>query len=254
MNAALIPQDLAWTRRQHRGHRGPEADAGMAEDALKIISLVFEDAGPDGGPDHDHDALVLIDLPMDDRPARDVGKDLCQLVECPTATSEVVASAKLILASQHDCGGLGEVGSEGRIHPSATSIGVVRSSRRRPRSPTHPSRRGDGASPTDDPNHKRAGYTRFKRSFGGQITAAGCSTDSCVAERSAYGSPVSANSVSSACRCDTRSRGNRVLEDYVGSTYACPPAIRRSAWSIGRLDRAWGKDYHRDGLRATVVE
>jgi hypothetical protein len=42
-----------------------------------------------------------------------------QLVEGPTATSEVVASAKLILASQHDCGGLGEVGSENRIHPSA---------------------------------------------------------------------------------------------------------------------------------------
>jgi lipid II:glycine glycyltransferase (peptidoglycan interpeptide bridge formation enzyme) len=23
--------------------------------------------------------------------------------------------------------------------------------------------------PTDDPDHKRAGYTRFKRSFGGQV-------------------------------------------------------------------------------------
>ena len=32
----------------------------MAEDALKIISLVFEDADPDEG----HDALILIDLPM----------------------------------------------------------------------------------------------------------------------------------------------------------------------------------------------
>jgi hypothetical protein len=52
---------------------------------------------------------------MDDRPARDVGEDLCQPVERPTATSEVVASAKLILTSQHDCGGLGEVGSESRM-------------------------------------------------------------------------------------------------------------------------------------------
>jgi hypothetical protein len=91
----------------------------MAVDAFKIISLVFEDAGPDGGADHGHDALILIDLPMDDRPARDVGEDLCQLVEGPTATREVVALAKLILASQHNCGGLGEVGSESRIHPAA---------------------------------------------------------------------------------------------------------------------------------------
>ncbi len=91
----------------------------MAEDAFKIISLVFEDTGPDGGADHGHDALIRIDLPMDDRPARDVGADLCQLVEHLTATSEVVASAKLILTSQHDCGDLGEVGSESRIHPSA---------------------------------------------------------------------------------------------------------------------------------------
>jgi hypothetical protein len=53
--------------------------------------------------------------------ARDVGADLCQLVEHLTATSEVVASAKLILTSQHDCGGLGEVGSESRIHPSAAA-------------------------------------------------------------------------------------------------------------------------------------
>ena len=68
----------------------------MAEYAFKIISLVFEDAGPDGGADHGHGALILIDLPMDDRPARDFGEDLCQLVERPTATSEVVASAKLI--------------------------------------------------------------------------------------------------------------------------------------------------------------
>ena len=90
----------------------------MAEDAFKIISLVFEDAGPDGGADHGHDALILIDLPMDDRPARDVGEDLCQLVERPTATSEVVTFAKLILTSQHDFGSLGEVGSESRIHPS----------------------------------------------------------------------------------------------------------------------------------------
>jgi hypothetical protein len=87
----------------------------MAEDAFKIISLVFEDAGPDDGADHGHDALILIDLPMDDRPARDVGEDLRQLVERPTATSEVVASAKLILVSQHDCGGLAEVGSESRM-------------------------------------------------------------------------------------------------------------------------------------------
>ena len=73
------------------------------------------------------------------------------------------------------------------------------SSRRRPRSPTHPSRRGEhrtdaqsgrallwqlisdarhaGAhtfdfwaiAPTDYSDHKRAGYTRFKRSFGGQV-------------------------------------------------------------------------------------
>ena len=41
----------------------------MAEDAFKIISLVFEDAGPDDGADHGHDALILIDLPMGDRPA-----------------------------------------------------------------------------------------------------------------------------------------------------------------------------------------
>ena len=41
----------------------------MAEDAFKIISLVFEDADPDGGADHGHDALIRIDLPMDDRPA-----------------------------------------------------------------------------------------------------------------------------------------------------------------------------------------
>jgi hypothetical protein len=41
----------------------------MAEDVLKIISLVFEDAGPDDGADHGHDALILIDLPMGDRPA-----------------------------------------------------------------------------------------------------------------------------------------------------------------------------------------
>jgi hypothetical protein len=26
-----------------------------------------------------------------------------------------------------------------------------------------------GIAPTDDPDHKRAGYTRFKRSFGGQV-------------------------------------------------------------------------------------
>jgi hypothetical protein len=91
----------------------------MAEDALKIISLVFEHAGPNSGPDHGHDALILIDLPMDDRPARDVGQGLCQLIECPTATGEVVASGKLILTSQHNCGGLGKVGSESRIHPSA---------------------------------------------------------------------------------------------------------------------------------------
>jgi lipid II:glycine glycyltransferase (peptidoglycan interpeptide bridge formation enzyme) len=26
-----------------------------------------------------------------------------------------------------------------------------------------------GASPTDDSDHKRAGYTRFKRSLGGQV-------------------------------------------------------------------------------------
>ena len=49
---------------QYCGHRGPEAGAGMAEDALKIISLVFEDADPDEGADHGHDALILIDLPM----------------------------------------------------------------------------------------------------------------------------------------------------------------------------------------------
>jgi hypothetical protein len=78
----------------------------MTEDALKIISLVFEGAGPDGRADHGHDALILIDLTMDDRPARDVGQDLCQLVERPTATSKVVVSDKLILASQDDCGGL----------------------------------------------------------------------------------------------------------------------------------------------------
>jgi hypothetical protein len=42
----------------------------MTEDAFKIISLVFEDAGPDGGADHRHDALILIDLPTDDRPAQ----------------------------------------------------------------------------------------------------------------------------------------------------------------------------------------
>jgi hypothetical protein len=81
--------------------------------------LVFEDAGPDRGADHGHDALILIDLTIGDRPAGDVREDPCQLVERPTATSEVVALAKLILARQHDCGGLGEVGSESRIHPSA---------------------------------------------------------------------------------------------------------------------------------------
>jgi len=38
--------------------------------ALKIISLVFEAAGrPDGGTDHDHDALILMDLTVGDRPA-----------------------------------------------------------------------------------------------------------------------------------------------------------------------------------------
>ena len=44
-------------------------------------------------------------------------KDLCQLVERPRATSEIVASARLILTNQHDCGGLERVGSESRIHP-----------------------------------------------------------------------------------------------------------------------------------------
>jgi hypothetical protein len=44
----------------------------MAEDALKIMSVVFEGAGPDGGTDHGHDALILIDLPMGDCPTRDV--------------------------------------------------------------------------------------------------------------------------------------------------------------------------------------
>jgi lipid II:glycine glycyltransferase (peptidoglycan interpeptide bridge formation enzyme) len=28
-----------------------------------------------------------------------------------------------------------------------------------------------GIAPTDDPDHKRADYTRFKRSFGGQVKA-----------------------------------------------------------------------------------
>jgi hypothetical protein len=36
----------------------------MTEDVLKIISLVFEGAGPDGRADHGHDALILIDLPI----------------------------------------------------------------------------------------------------------------------------------------------------------------------------------------------
>ena len=49
----------------------------------------------------------------------EMSENLCQLVKRPTATSEVVASDKLILASQHNCGGVGGVGSESRIHPSA---------------------------------------------------------------------------------------------------------------------------------------
>ena len=51
------------------GWNPPPGAAGMAEDAFKIISLVFEDADPDGGSDHGHGALILIDLPMGDRPA-----------------------------------------------------------------------------------------------------------------------------------------------------------------------------------------
>jgi hypothetical protein len=44
----------------------PVSDAllEVAEHALKIISLVFEDADPDEGADDGHDALILIDLPM----------------------------------------------------------------------------------------------------------------------------------------------------------------------------------------------
>jgi hypothetical protein len=58
----------------------------MPEDALKIISVALEDAGPDGGPDHDHDALVLIDLPTDDRPA--------EMSEGTCASTTAAASAR----------------------------------------------------------------------------------------------------------------------------------------------------------------
>jgi hypothetical protein len=49
----------------------------------------------------------------------------------------------------------------------STSIGVIM-----PPSQIPPHTRADvamGTAPTDDPEHKRAGYTRFKRSFGGQV-------------------------------------------------------------------------------------
>ena len=81
---------------QYCGHRGPEAGAGMAEDRSRSSVWCSKMPTRTRGP-------IMVMTPSSsstsrwgDRPARDVGEDLSQLVKRPMATSEVVASAKLI--------------------------------------------------------------------------------------------------------------------------------------------------------------